>query len=232
MTKLLDWIGRRLALWIVGSTLLTIASMWFISAAYRAPDGEEQPKVTDWMQAWGSIFGVVAGLGAAGAAAALFVHEQRRSEKAERQLAEERADAALSVPRSVTLTPAGFGGHGHVGNQFISNAAIGIYNHGENAIRDVVIIAALPDDGPQILLATIPFIGPRQEHRIREDVRPPVAVPPGPWQLPTIPATITVCFVDHTNQAWQKTSNGEISRTTVPYPAVEAARPSDGTTTP
>lgn len=91
VTKLLNWIGRRLALWITASALLAIGSMWFIAASYRAPSGEEQPKVTDWMQAWGGVFGVVAGLAAAGAAAALLLHERRAADEARRQLAEERA---------------------------------------------------------------------------------------------------------------------------------------------
>ncbi|WP_431907169.1 hypothetical protein [Micromonospora carbonacea] len=90
MTRLLDWIARRLAIWITVNTLLMFASMWAISASYRAPAGEEQPKVTDWMQAWGAVFGVVAGLAAAVAAAALLMHERAAAKEARRQLAEER----------------------------------------------------------------------------------------------------------------------------------------------
>jgi len=94
MTRLLDRIARRLARWIAVSTLLTLASMstimWIISASYRTPAGEEQPNVTDWMQGWGSIFGVVAGLAAAVAAAALLMHERAAAKEARRQLAEEK----------------------------------------------------------------------------------------------------------------------------------------------
>ncbi|MEU5962639.1 hypothetical protein ABZ777_15635 [Micromonospora parva] len=90
MKKLLDWIGCRLALWFTASTLLTIGSMWFIAAIYRAPTGEEQPKVTDWMQAWGGVFGVVAGLAAALAATALLLHERAAAQEARQQLADEK----------------------------------------------------------------------------------------------------------------------------------------------
>ncbi|MFI6784854.1 hypothetical protein [Micromonospora sp. NPDC050276] len=37
MTKLLDWIGRRLALSFTASALVALGSMWFIAAFYRAP---------------------------------------------------------------------------------------------------------------------------------------------------------------------------------------------------
>ncbi|WP_406084885.1 hypothetical protein OHA01_11580 [Micromonospora zamorensis] len=89
MTMLLDWIGRRLVLWITASALLALGSMWFIAAIYRAPAGEEQPKVTDWMQAWGGVFGVIAGLAAALAATALLLHERAAAQDARQQLADE-----------------------------------------------------------------------------------------------------------------------------------------------
>jgi hypothetical protein len=67
-----------------------ILSMATCSAAYRAPSGEEQPKATDWMQAWGSIAGVFAGLAAALAATALLLHERAATKEALQHLAEER----------------------------------------------------------------------------------------------------------------------------------------------
>ncbi|MEV1018135.1 hypothetical protein AB0I89_32125 [Micromonospora sp. NPDC049801] len=102
MTKLLDWIGRRLAVWFTTSALLVVGSMWFIAAVYRAPAGEEQPKVTDWMQAWGGVFGVVAGLAAALAAAALLLHERAAADEARRQLAEER-EASSQKERKASI---------------------------------------------------------------------------------------------------------------------------------
>lgn len=90
MTKLLGWIARRLAIWITANVVLIIVSLCVISASYRAPAGKEQPTVTDWMQAWGSLFGVVAGLAAAVAAAALLLFERAAAKEARRQLAEER----------------------------------------------------------------------------------------------------------------------------------------------
>ncbi|MET7967565.1 hypothetical protein [Micromonospora sp. NPDC005305] len=207
-----------------GSVAALVLSLAAISAAtYDVPVGQEPPKITDWMQAWGSIGGVIAGLAAAGAAAFLLLHERQRAAEAERQLAEERAEAALNVPRAVVVSPAGFGGHGHPGDQYIDEVVLTIANYGGNAIRNVAAVAALPNEGPRIVLRRIPVIGPGGEHRIRERSRPAVPLPPGPWTLPEVPATVTVCFIDHTNQAWQTSSDGEISRTTVPYPAVEEA---------
>ncbi|MEV5206727.1 hypothetical protein AB0K35_04505 [Micromonospora sp. NPDC053740] len=77
MKKLSDWIAQHLVAWLVGSGLLITASavvlMVDFSKSYRPPAGEEQPKITDWMQAWGSIGAVIAGVLAALAAGALLV---------------------------------------------------------------------------------------------------------------------------------------------------------------
>ncbi|MEU2988880.1 hypothetical protein ABZ647_31320 [Micromonospora aurantiaca] len=66
----------------LGGTAL-LASMFAISMGYAAPSGQEEPKVTDWMQAWGSILGVVAGVGAAIAAGWLLLHEREQARLAQ-----------------------------------------------------------------------------------------------------------------------------------------------------
>ncbi|MDG4784010.1 hypothetical protein O7614_30600 [Micromonospora sp. WMMD961] len=222
MTKLLDWISRRLAIWFIASALLAGGSMWFIAAIYRAPAAEEQPKVTDWMQAWGSILGVVAGLAAAGAAAALFLHERRRSEQAERQLIEEREEAALNAPRAVVATPARFGTFGGDSDAHISEVVLTVHNYGSNPIRNLAVIVTLPKDGRHLILPHHEGLGPGDKHDFRQRYQAGLRVP-GPWSPIMGRAPVTVCFIDHTNQAWQRTSDGGVERTSVPYPFLEEA---------
>ncbi|KAB1922510.1 hypothetical protein F8280_18820 [Micromonospora noduli] len=87
-------LDRRTVLALLGAltgVAALVLSLAAISAATHSPVGPERPKVTDWMQAWGSVLGVVAGLAAAGAATALLLHERKAADEARRQLAEERA---------------------------------------------------------------------------------------------------------------------------------------------
>ncbi|MCG5470922.1 hypothetical protein LADH09A_004894 [Micromonospora sp. LAH09] len=220
-------LDRKTWLLAAGSVALIVLALALfaaaISAAYRAPSDEEQPKVTDWMQAWGSIAGVVAGLAAAGAATALLLHEWRRAEVAERQLAEERAESALSVPRAIVVLPALLsGGASPSGEQHIYEVETAIYNHGSTGVRNVAFIVSLPEGGPRLLLPRVAMIGPGGRGQIKEKSGKPVPYP-GPSKIGTLEATVTVCFIDHTNQAWQIASDGEVSRTTEPYPAEERA---------
>lgn len=79
-----------LLVWLAFVCYLAVLCMFAISVDYRPPDGEEAPKVTDWMQGWGSIAGVAAGLAAAVAAAWLVLHEreQARLSREQARLAE------------------------------------------------------------------------------------------------------------------------------------------------
>lgn len=220
-------LDRKTWLLIAGSVALLVLALAFIAAAismaYQAPAGEEQPKVTDWMQAWGSVLGVFAGLAAAGAATALLIHERQRAEAAERQLAEGRAENALSVPRAIVVLPALFGGGvTPSGEQHIYEVALAVYNHGSTGVRNIAFIVALPEGGPRLLLPRTAMIGPGGRGQIKERSGKPVRYP-GSSNIGALKATVTACFIDHMNQAWQITSDGEVARTTVPYPAEEGA---------
>ncbi|MGW4501473.1 hypothetical protein ACWENR_23010 [Micromonospora sp. NPDC004336] len=75
----------------IASAAALVLSLAAISAAtYDPAPGQERPKITDWMQAWGSVGGVVAGLAAAAAATALLMHERAAAKEARQQLAEEK----------------------------------------------------------------------------------------------------------------------------------------------
>jgi len=64
-----------------------------VTVGYTPPAGHERPKITDWMQAWGSVAAVMAGLLAALAAAALLQHELTEARAARDAASAERAEA-------------------------------------------------------------------------------------------------------------------------------------------
>lgn len=65
---------------------------WVLS--YRPASGAEAPNVTDWMQGWGSLFGLVAATGAALAAGAVYWQGVEAVARAEARRLEDRAEAA------------------------------------------------------------------------------------------------------------------------------------------
>ncbi|WFE44264.1 hypothetical protein [Verrucosispora sp. WMMD1129] len=222
-------IDRKMVLLLGGTAVLFVVAVVFCIAAWavaNAPDsGPERPKVTDWMQAWGSIGGVIAGLAAAGAATMLLLHERQRAAEAERLLAEERHEARLDVPRSLVVSRARFSTYGQ-GGDYINGVVVNLNNFGATPLRNVALVVELPEDGRYLILRPIPLIAPGEAVPVRQDYKGAVHVP-GPWVPRTGTAPVTACFIDHTNTAWEKTSDGEISRTTLPYPPVIRAAQSE-----
>jgi hypothetical protein len=81
---------RARAAWVIllsgiGLTFSCVGLAFTFSLTYRPPRPVDSPKVTDWMQGWGSLAGVIAALLAAGAAGALLRHEIAASRRAEDQ---------------------------------------------------------------------------------------------------------------------------------------------------
>ncbi|MEV0396716.1 hypothetical protein [Polymorphospora rubra] len=215
---------ERWILILAGCAIVSLASLIPAAAAvsmaaYRTPEGQEQPKFTDWMQAWGGVGGVVAGLVAALAAGLLLRYELKRGAEAERQAAEERAEAALNIPRAVVVTPARFTTYS---SNTISNVAVTVHNFGPQPIRNVAVIVTLPEDGERLIFRPSLMIRAGSEERLTEKYSSASVRAGGR-------AHVTVCFIDYTGQAWQQTSDGEVSRTTMPYPAVAEALGSSDT---
>ncbi|GLI02935.1 hypothetical protein [Phytohabitans aurantiacus] len=63
------------------------------AANYKPPESVDPPTLADWMQAWGTVAAVVAGLLAAVFTAGLLIHEMREADRARRDASRERADA-------------------------------------------------------------------------------------------------------------------------------------------
>lgn len=212
---------------IVSATAVILALAAVSAVAHNPPPGQEVPKITDWMQAWGSVGGVAAGLLAAAAAALLLMHERRKAAEAERQLAEERAEAALNAPRAVVTTPARFGTHGH-NHEYINSIGTTVQNYGADPIRNVTVIVTLPDDGRRLVVAHYDLLPPGEAATVSVTLRSAPIEVAGPWMPRGGRAPVTVCFIDRNNQAWERTSDGDVSRTTVPYPLLDGSMPARG----
>ncbi|MDG4768523.1 hypothetical protein O7632_31175 [Solwaraspora sp. WMMD406] len=127
-----------------------------VSMLYTTPAGVEPAKITDWMQGWGSIVGVVGALLAAIFTALLLRHEMREASHARAQASEERLAAAKDraeiaaqreeerkvlarsiisdVPR-INAVQEDVG----PGKVLLSGLSVLIWNVGESPMRDVVV---------------------------------------------------------------------------------------------
>ena len=219
-------IDRTTLLLIIGSAGCAGAAVILFIVAWALPNNvgttPELPKVTDWIQAWSSVGGVFAGLAAASAAAFLLMFERNRAATAERQLAEERAEAALNVARAVVVTGADLGGFGGEDDPHINEVVFKIHNYGSSPIQNVVAVVKLPMNG-NYLIRVNEIRGPGGLQQVRKKLKTAVQVAP-PWTFHAEKAPVTVCFIDYANQAWQRTSDGGVARTTVPYPLVAHAK--------
>jgi hypothetical protein len=163
-------IGMRIARWLVASTILlgSVAAavmMINISRRYRTPQGVEPAKVTDWMQAWGSIVTIVASLAAAAFTAVLLLHEMREARAARQDATEERAQAAddraeilrdrdddrkrfaravSSVGPFLTYYPAEDANDA----VFVSEMKVDLNNRGAAAVTSLTVRVEFPDGTP------------------------------------------------------------------------------------
>lgn len=221
--------NRTVLILSLGSASCIIAALVLLIAAwatsYSPNSGAEKPKVTDWIQAWGSVGGVVAGLAAATAAALLLAFERDRATQAERQLAEERAEAAFNVARAVTVTGAGLGGYGVDVDPHVNSASFKIHNYGISPVRNVVAVVTLPT-GELSVAASFDIIGPGDYQAVSKAFPEAVRMPSA-WKFHKEKAPVTVCFTDFNDQAWQRTNAGEVRKIAVPYPIVVDARHSE-----
>lgn len=214
-TLLLAGVGVVLALLLLSCIAASI------SLRYRAPAGEEQPKVTDWMQAWGSLGGVLAGLLAAGAAGALLWHERRRADAAERQLAEDREEAARNLASLVSVTPAGFS----TTDGLIRGVGLTVYNHGATPVRNVVVVVPLPDDGRKLMLPPVWLVQPGADRMISHQYQGMLIRVDADWSPADTKVPADVYFTDHIGRAWRRSSADDTERVSTPYPIGEVVSP-------
>ncbi|MEU7677172.1 hypothetical protein AB0C42_20455 [Micromonospora taraxaci] len=154
-----------------------------ISVSYRAPAGEEQPKVTDWMQAWGTL----AGLAAAGAAVALLIHERRKTR-------EERREAERLVPRAVIASDLTFVRNE---NGLVVGLTLRAHNFGPGAIRHVAALVSPGHGRKTIFVPSVPNILPGKDEPLTRRISPPIDLPPG-----TLDPHVELIFHDWRGRKW------------------------------
>ncbi|MBQ1061374.1 hypothetical protein [Micromonospora sp. C41] len=198
--------------------------MVVVSRTYHPPSGQEPPKVTDWMQGWSSVVGVIAGLGAAILTAGLLLHEVRQAAIARREAVEARAEAtreraeaaadrarieqerldAMKAPARAVFT-SGLGFSGRVDFGYLSNLNVTVSNYGPGHIHRVAVKVVSARDEASLNL--IQVIGPggqaasASKHFHPDALLPGIAAKDG--------TRIEVRFIDVNGRSWIRVDNGE-----------------------
>ncbi|MEU1249647.1 hypothetical protein [Micromonospora arida] len=173
----------------------------------RSSQREEQPKVTDWMQAWGSVAAVFAGVAAAVAAGWLLLHERQEAQRARAELAAERAEAELTTPRAIVITDPMV----IIDREYAEFKRMNfkVINYGPAAIRRVVAMAVLPPGKPEIYFEVTDFIAPAGgEHVFEQSYRYPLRLSE-PDLVTSSTVQIALFFIDSSGQAWRKPKDGQ-----------------------
>lgn len=142
---------RLLKLGTIASLLALLLCPIAISMGYRPPAGEERPKVTDWMQAWGGFFSTLFAGGAfAAAATAIYIERKRRHEDVRRldeQRAEDlarmeadQADRDMAQARLIMTTC-------EFDERTMQITSMTVVNHSQHAILDVELWIGLQSEG-------------------------------------------------------------------------------------
>ncbi|MFI7221437.1 hypothetical protein [Micromonospora maritima] len=198
-------LDRRTAMQIVGTGILSMAALLCCIAAWAvdsAPaSGPDRPKVTDWMQAWGSISAVFAGLIAAGAAAALLMHERQQAREAREALAAARSGEEEERAQLVFASQIGLS----VSSGKIHSARATIFNHRTSPIHWVSGAVELID-GRQIPLLPVEFILPGGHANLRGPAEPLIPSS-GDARMDQDLSIAILEFTDSTGQRWKRVDN-------------------------
>lgn len=188
----------------------------------------ETPNVTDWMQGWGSVVGVVVGLIAAVITGILLIFEIRSGRQARGEAAEDRAeaaedralaaaerrDAAMGHARTVVISDVKIAG---VETGILTQMRFSVANYGQGPVLDVVpefVIVGGTEirhefDGPAAL-------GPGEVLEIDEVFRPSVdAARTGEkltGQALFDAIGVAVTFTDMTGARWHRVESGQPER--------------------
>ncbi|MET0418567.1 MAG: hypothetical protein ABW022_21345 [Actinoplanes sp.] len=99
LKRLIAWfVGTKLSPWLAAVVIVgTAAICLFITSwalRYQSSLASEKPSAADWLQGWGTIFGLIATSLAAAAAVAVYIESRKAARLAEERRLEDRAEAA------------------------------------------------------------------------------------------------------------------------------------------
>ncbi|MBQ0982239.1 hypothetical protein [Micromonospora sp. M61] len=183
------------------AALLCVAA-WAVANAPQS--GPDRPKVTDWMQAWGSIAGVFAGLAAAGAATALLLFERRQARQARDELAAERSSEDERRAQLVFTSQPGIAGV----TGWIRGVRVRVYNHRLSPIHRVT--GSVNFQGRVVQLEVKDFILPAEYAEINGTAQPPISTADA--RISSQESIVTVEFTDSSGQRWRRVGNGHPRR--------------------
>ncbi|MBQ1009439.1 hypothetical protein KBX53_00390 [Micromonospora sp. M51] len=209
---------------ILAACLVTVLSVIAVrlSVTYEPPRGTEPPKITDWMQGWGSLAGVLAGAGAAVAASWLLVHERQQSREArvEAEQVGARAVQYSSLFGTMWRSPSG-------GARLSINFKV--TNYGPQPARRVVAVARCPR-APHIWVIFVAEILEPHDSCGGSGMfeLPDALLPPTPLTSMGIDnfltdISLTLRFFDFNGREWQRTDHGDPVRAREPVPPGEPA---------
>ncbi|MDG4787285.1 hypothetical protein O7626_15325 [Micromonospora sp. WMMD1102] len=207
---------------LTGCVLSGVAAFVFlafvVSMAFDPPAGTEAPKVTDWMQGWGSITGVLAGAAAAVAAAWLLVHERQQAREARKQLREERAEAEKTAARAVQHRSVKATVSRTENGKRLLTFSVTVANYGAEPVRGVSALLSSVERPRGYILRVGEVIGPHSE--LRASAKWPLPDGPEPRRSGSElqPAFVTVNFFDSAGREWVRVDNGEPARGTLDLP--------------
>lgn len=220
---------RRIQLWrptrgglaglAVVCFLAFVIAMAAFSFRYQPPPGEDRPKITDWMQAWGTIGGVVAG----SLAALILWFEWARAQRENKRRHAEHLTWYLRERRQADTelrTPADAGEHTHdPPPDWVTEAVLVVINSSDSCIYQVTV--SIPEFrnyssvGIQYLaergLGTVPpgqtaFVMPMRGYR-----SPGSTAARHVSELPSNRPVEYVQFRDPAGPWWRRSNKGELT---------------------
>lgn len=217
-----SWLAWLLA--ICAMCLVTYLSVIAVrlSLTYVPPPGTEPPKITDWMQAWGSLAGVLAGSVAAVAASWLLVHERQQSREARVEAEQVGARAVHYSSLFGTMWRSPSGGP-RLSIQFK------VTNYGPQPARRVMAVARCPRARNTWLIFVAEILEPHDSCEGSGLFElPDVLLPPTPLTSMGIDnylsdISLTLRFFDFNGREWERTDNGDPVRARKPLPQGEPA---------
>lgn len=201
-----------------------VAAMIVTSSRYTPPPSQEPPKVTDWMQGWGNIVGVAAGILAALFTGLLLLHERRQAKVAQVDAAEARRDAkreraeaaadrarveadrveALKLPARAVVHGSKVSISGQPSLGLIAQINVSVFNFGSGPVRRLEVSITSREGDETIDLDPIDVFGPGHEVARR-------SFSPHQRESPFIVKAhdIRLRFIDVNGRSWVRVNNGE-----------------------
>jgi hypothetical protein len=206
----------RVIAWGVQVTVLVCALIAGCALAYQRSSSGEKPSAADWMQGWGTIYGLVATTIAAIVAGGVYFETVKAAREAEANRKADDREALLLAPRAVLVTRIG---PGMQDKRKLRDVEVSIQNFGSQPVRRISAMVTVNNflAGPTAtqIGVRVPLLAPGEaQSRTWNCKDQPIEVPVDEapvWDLDTDPTfwSVTINFIDAAGRAWNRVDNGE-----------------------